>query len=166
VHRLGAGRIVMWLTIAASCAAGAASFAALYRLSDDPLPSLGATFRVAAFLQLIPFAAACVLAVCLRRRPDILGFARAGVIGCGLYGWWWLAGLADVRRIENEPVRRRALGNILPDIEGQVGSVEAMFWPIVVVVVIGGATLIGWAVSASIRRGRERGQRPTGSGTP
>jgi hypothetical protein len=153
----------MWLTIAASCAAGAAAFLTLYRLRDDPLPSLGATFRIAAFLQPIPFAAAAILAVCLRRRPEILGYSLAAVIGGGSFGWWWLSGLAELRRIENEPVRRGALGNILPDIEGQVGSVKALLWPVAVVVIIGGLTLIGWAASRRTRGVLERGTRPNGS---
>src|SRR4051794_6670341 len=115
------GRALMWLTIAASGAAGAAAFLALYRLRSDPQPGLGASFRTAALVQPVPFAAAALLAVGLRRRPAILGAVLAAAVGCGAFGWWWLSSLADVRRVENEPVRRRALGNILPDIEGQAG---------------------------------------------
>jgi hypothetical protein len=66
--------------------------------------------------------------------------------------------LAEVRRIENEPVRRRALGNLFPDIEGQTGAVGALLWPIVVVVIIGGMTLVGWAASGGTRRLLERGR--------
>src|SRR5689334_13935326 len=123
------GRALMWLTTAASCAAGTVAFLALYRLRGDPLRSLGATFRIAAYLQSTPYAASNILTAGLRHRPRILGFAHAAVIGCGSYGGWWLGGLAEVRRVENEPVRRRSLGNILPDIEGQVGAVRAVLWP-------------------------------------
>jgi hypothetical protein len=145
----------MWLTIAASGAAGAAGFFFLYRLRDDPLPTLGETFRIAAFLQPIPFVAAAILAVFLRRRPWILGIAFAAVVACGVFGGWWLADLAEVRRVENEPTRRRAMGNIFPDLEGQVGAGESFVWPFAAGVIIGVATLVGWATSGRKRRDRE-----------
>jgi hypothetical protein len=50
----GTGHALMWSTIAASCAASAAAFLILCCLREDPLPSLGATFWIAAFLQAIP----------------------------------------------------------------------------------------------------------------
>jgi hypothetical protein len=148
-----------WLLIAASSAAATVAFVCLYELRDDPLPALGSTFRTAAFLQPIPYVAAVALAVGLRRRPAVLAFTLAGVVGCGAYGWWWLSGLAEIRRIENEPVRRNALGNILPDIEGEAGAVKALVWPLVVAVIVGGLTLVGW-----LAVGRGRPPRPGGSG--
>ncbi len=146
------GPTLLWLTLVASCIAATASFMFLYRLGDDPIPPLGARFQIAAYLQLIPFIEASILAICLRHRPEILKFSLAAVIVCGAFGGWWLSGFAELRRWENEPVTRRALGNILPDLEGQAASVEALLWPGVVIVVIGGATLIGWAIS----RAREK----------
>ncbi len=113
---------------------------------------LGATFRTAAYLQWIPYAATSLLAVGLRRRPDILSFSLAAVIACGSYGWWWFDGLAEVRRRENEPTTRHALGNIAPDLEGQIGAFGALLWPAVVVVSVGIATLVGWAVSRRAKR--------------
>lgn len=146
------GLVLMWMTLVSSVAAGAASFAFLYRLGNDPLPELGARFKTAAFLQLVPFVAASVLAVCLRRRPDILIFSIAAVIGCGLLGGWWLSGIADDRRAESASARHRDVGDLFPNLGGQVGSLEAMIWPSAEIVVIGGATMIGWAASRTKRR--------------
>jgi hypothetical protein len=89
----------MWATASASAVAGTAAFVALYRLRDDPLPGLGAAYRTAAYLQPLPFAAAALLAVCLRRQPAAMGFVLAAVVGCGGYGWWSLSGLEEVRRV-------------------------------------------------------------------
>lgn len=152
----GTGRVLMGLTVAA---ASAVAFVALYRLHDDPLPGLGSAFRTAAFLQPIPYLTAAVLAVCLRRRPAILAFTLAAVVGCGAYGWWWLSGLEEVRRVENEPVRRNALGNILPDIEGEAGAAGAFVWPFVAAAVVGGVTLVGWF---AVGRTGPRRPRPSG----
>ena len=146
------GRSLMWLTVAVSRAAGAAAFLALYRLRGDPHPRLGATYRNEAFLQLVPFAGAALLAVCLRRRPVILRFVLAATVGCGAFGWWSLSGLAEVRRKENMPVRRQALGNILPDVEGQAGAVTAFLWPVVAAGVIGGSALVGWLATGRTPR--------------
>jgi hypothetical protein len=150
----------MWLTIAASGVAGAAAFIALYRLRNDPELGLGAAFRTAAFLQPVPFAVAALLAVVLRRRPAVQGLVLSAAVGCGAFGWWWLSGLADLRRLENEPVRRRALGNILPDIEGQAGVVKAFLWPAVVAGVIGGSAFVGWAATG--RNSRVTGPKVDG----
>jgi len=147
----GTRQTLVWLTLLASCAASVASFLFLFRLRDDPLPSLAERFQFAAYLQPIPYATAIAFALCLRRRLKILKFLFAAVIGCGAFGGWWLGGLAELRRTENEPVRRRALGNILPDIGGQVASVEALLWPFVAIGIIGAATLIGWAQSRNAR---------------
>jgi hypothetical protein len=149
----GISRALLWLTVAASAAAGAAAFVALWRLRDDPLPGLGAAFRTAAFLQPVPFAVAAGLAVWGRRRPVVLGHVLAAVVGCGAYGWWWLSGLEEVRRTESEPVRRNALGNILPDIEGEAGAAKALLWPAVVAGVIGASGLAGWAATRRPRPG-------------
>lgn len=138
------GGAVIGLTLVAALAAGALAFLALYRLRDDPLPGLGSAYRTAAFLQPIPYVAAVAAAAGLRRRPAVVAFLLAGVVGCGAYGAWWLSGLAEIRRVENEPVRRNALGNIFPDIEGEAGAVEAWVWPLVVAVILGGLTFVGW----------------------
>jgi amino acid transporter len=130
------------LTVTACVAAAVAAFVALYRLRNDPNAGLGSMFRFAAYLQLIPFAIAAALALVARRRAAVGGTILIAVIACGVYGWWWFSGLEEVRRFENEPVRRRALGNIFPDIESQAEAVKAMLWPLVVVAVIGGAALI------------------------
>ena len=97
----------------------------------------------------------------LRRRPAVLGLLLAAAVGCGAFGWFWLSGLADVRRLENEPVRRHALGNILPDIEGQAGAVKAFLWPVAATGLIGGVALVGWAVA---RRSATGGRPPEGEG--
>jgi phosphotransferase system glucose/maltose/N-acetylglucosamine-specific IIC component len=139
-----AGHVLTSLTIVAASLAGTLAFLALYRLRDDPIPALGSAYRTAAFLQPIPYVLAIVVAIGLRRRPAVVAFLLAGVVGCGAYGAWWLSGLAEIRRVENEPVRRNALGNIFPDIEGEAGAVEAWVWPLVVAVIVGGLTFVGW----------------------
>src|SRR6516225_3021357 len=123
MDRTRTARILMWLTIAASAVAGAVAFAALYRLRGDPQPGLGAAYETAAYLQPVPFAVAAGLAVAFRRRPVVLACVLAAVVLCGAYGAWWLGELEGVRLVENQPVRRNSLGNIAPDIEGQIGAV-------------------------------------------
>jgi hypothetical protein len=157
------GRVLVGLTMAASIASGAVAFIALYRLRNDPLADLGNTFRFAAFLQPIPFAIAALLAIVVRRRPAIVGTVLVAVTACGVYGWWWLSGLEEIRRIENEPVRRGALGNILPDIEGQAGAVKAILWPLLVVAAIGGAASIAWLATRRRTMPRQRSSSASGS---
>jgi hypothetical protein len=153
----------MGLTVVAASAAGAVAFAALYRLRDDPSPALGEAYRLAAFLQPLPFVAAAAVAVGLRRRPAVLAFTLAAVVGCGAFGGWWLSGPAETRRVENEPVRRNALGNILPDFGGEAGAVEAFLWPVAAAGVVGVLTLIGWATTRNSRPRRAAGPaRATG----
>lgn len=151
MRREQTGRALMGLTMVAGVLAGAMAVLALYRLRDDPVSSLGEAYRIAAFLQPVPYLAAAVLAVRLRHRPAIVAFILAAVAACGGFGWWWLSALAEVRRIENEPVRRHALGNILPDAEGEFGAVVAFLWPAVVAAVVGGLALIGWAAARPAR---------------
>jgi hypothetical protein len=139
------GAALALLTVIVAGGGAAASFLVLYDLRDDPMPGLASLFRIDAFLQFLPFALAAILAIALRNRPAILAFTFAATLACGLYGWWWLSEMAEARRFEYQPVRRRALGNLLPDIEGQTGSVKALVWPFVELGAIGIVTLVGWA---------------------
>jgi hypothetical protein len=148
--------LLVGLILASAGTAAAVGFVALYRLQDDPIPDLGATYRFAAFLQPIPFVLAAVLAVAGRHRRAVLWGVLVAVVVIGAGGSWWLSGLAEVRRIENEPARRRGLGNIFPDAEGQIGAVVAIVWPVLAAALIGLTALLVWAATRRTRRNPPR----------
>ena len=67
-----------------------------------------------------------------------------------------MSGLAEVRRVENEPARRQGLGNIFPDAEGQIGAVVAIVWPVLAAALIGVTALLVWAATRRTRRNPPR----------
>jgi hypothetical protein len=139
----GAG--IFGVCLIATAVAAVASFMTLFGLQDDPSTTLGTVYRLAAFLQPVPYLAAAAAAVLLRRHARVLVFLLTAVVVCGAFGWWRIVCLADTREWENAPVTRNALGNIAPDSGGYLGAVEVVVWPVVVGLAFGGAIWIGRA---------------------